>query len=332
MNLDHDKIRAIIRHFADYVLLNGCCSSSVGLWDGQAGIALALFESSRFLDDSFLEEEAFRLLQKALLYQGEDISFSHGWAGIGFVLAYLSRHRFVDADYDSLFEKQTNRICNHIENKLANQQYLLKDISLGFFMAFLVEECGKTDLLPLWQEFCTKIEAQILCALAAYNMKPNRNFRMSFPDLFVAYIELAHLGCCCQRSSIIESYGRISGKHSAIHSLYIDYMGGWDGDEKYRSDYEWQDLLPGLPLRHLINMLYLLSGDEHQKQNVYAWIQDNLVNPPLEMIEKGILSHLHPKMQLFGYGNGISRLLLLFCELAESDGTGRLKRMEVLFK
>lgn len=325
-------MESVIRHFAGYVLLDGCCSRSAGLYDGQAGIALALFESARVLDDSFLEGEAFRLLQQSLLYQGEDVGFPDGWAGIGFALAYLSRYRFVDADFDNLFGKQTRRICHYVEDKLANQQYLLKDISLGFFMAFLIKECGRNELFPLWKEFCEKVEAQLLCALAAYEMKPNRQFRMSFPDVFVAYIELAVMGCFRQRSRIIESYGRIIGKHSAVHSFYIDYLGGWAGHEAYRSEYEWKVLLPGLSLRYFVNVLHILLGDEAQGENVYAWIQENLISPPLEVIEKFLLSHLHPKMRLSGYGDGISRLLLLLCGLMEGNGMGRGKRMDFLFK
>lgn len=332
MSLDRNKMESVIRHFADYVLLDGCCSRSAGLYDGQAGIALALFESARVLDDSFLEGEACRLLQQSLLYQGEDVGFPDGWAGIGFALAYLLRYRFVDADFDNLFGKQTRRICLYMENKLANRQYLLKDISLGFFMAFLVEACGKKDLFPLWKEFCEKVEAQLLCALAAYEMKPNRQFRMSFPDVFVAYIELAHWGCFRQRNQIIESYGRIIGKYSAIHSFYIDNMGGWAGGEEYRSEYEWQSLLPGLLLRHFVDVLHILSGDEAQGGKVYAWIQENLISPPLGMVEKVLLSHLHPKMRLSGYGDGISRFLLLLCGLMEGNGMGHEKRMDFLFK
>ena len=56
MKEDMERVRMVIRHFADYVLLDSCAYQSAGFYNGQAGVALALFESARMLDDSFLEE------------------------------------------------------------------------------------------------------------------------------------------------------------------------------------------------------------------------------------------------------------------------------------
>ena len=100
MKEDMERVRMVIRHFADYVLLDSCAYQSAGFYNGQAGVALALFESARMLDDSFLEEQAFNLFQKSLLSQDADMGFQEGWAGIGFVLAYLSHYRFIDTDLD----------------------------------------------------------------------------------------------------------------------------------------------------------------------------------------------------------------------------------------
>lgn len=64
-----------VRKLIDYVLLNACSVNSSGLYNGKAGMSLALFEAARLLKDPYIEEQAFDLLQEALLSKNEDIGF-----------------------------------------------------------------------------------------------------------------------------------------------------------------------------------------------------------------------------------------------------------------
>lgn len=332
MKEDMERVRMVIRHFADYVLLDSCAYQSAGFYNGQAGVALALFESARMLDDSFLEEQAFNLFQKSLLSQDADMGFQEGWAGIGFVLAYLSHYRFIDTDLDELLKKRIYQICGYIEDGINKHRYMVQDIALGFFMNFLTKQCGWEEMESLRYGFYKSVESQILCALEAYEMKPNQNFRMSFPDLFVTYLELSRFDGFYERENIIEMYGRISGKHSAIHSFYIEQTGGWNGKNKRRTLYEWPMLLRGLPLKHFMNVLHLLLIDKVHNIEVSKWIAERLINQPLDEIEKELLSHLHPKMLLSGYGDGVSRFLLLLCQLMGECDKMDMGRMNCLFK
>lgn len=93
----------IIRKIADYVLLNAYSVNSSSFYNGKAGMSLSLFEVSRLLQDEYLEEHAFELLQEALLSKSEDAGFSNGLAGIGFVFHYLIDNHFVEADFDEIF-------------------------------------------------------------------------------------------------------------------------------------------------------------------------------------------------------------------------------------
>lgn len=104
MNVD------LILKITDYVLLNAYSLSSSGLYYGKAGVSLALFEISRLLENDYLEEHAFELLQEALLYKGDDLSFMNGYAGISFVLHYLMDNDFVEADADELVGEQERKL------------------------------------------------------------------------------------------------------------------------------------------------------------------------------------------------------------------------------
>ena len=98
-----DINRNLIRKQADFVMLNSCSVSSSGLYNGKAGMALALFQTAGLLDDEYMEEQAFQTLQEALLTQTRDAGFEKGLSGIGYVLLSLIRGGLIDADFDELF-------------------------------------------------------------------------------------------------------------------------------------------------------------------------------------------------------------------------------------
>lgn len=88
---------------SDFIRLNACGLQSAGLAMGKAGVAIALFEAARTLQDEAMEDDAYDLLREALLSRHTDLDMQNGWAGIGFALWYLIRYRFVEADFNELF-------------------------------------------------------------------------------------------------------------------------------------------------------------------------------------------------------------------------------------
>lgn len=90
----------------DFLLLNASGLSSSGLARGKSGVALALFEVADLLEDGYLEDQAFSLLQETLLSKIQDISFESGWGGIAFTLVYLVKNGLLEADvHDILTDK-----------------------------------------------------------------------------------------------------------------------------------------------------------------------------------------------------------------------------------
>lgn len=68
----------VVRKLCDYILLNAYSVNSTGLYNGKAGFALCLFDVAYKLHDEYLEEQAYELLQEALLSRNEDIGFENG--------------------------------------------------------------------------------------------------------------------------------------------------------------------------------------------------------------------------------------------------------------
>lgn len=58
---------ALIRKLVDYILLNAYSVNSTGLYNGKAGLSLSLFGAARLLNDDYIEDQAYELLQEALL-------------------------------------------------------------------------------------------------------------------------------------------------------------------------------------------------------------------------------------------------------------------------
>ena len=73
-----------IRKIVDNILLNASSVNSSGLYNGKAGMALALFEAARYLKDDGIEEKAF--LEQFLFYNGLNFSWIK-FSGEGQVIA-----------------------------------------------------------------------------------------------------------------------------------------------------------------------------------------------------------------------------------------------------
>ncbi|GHV41028.1 hypothetical protein FACS1894179_08510 [Bacteroidia bacterium] len=114
MMLQLDKLKEIL-------LLNAYTVESLGYLNGKAGTALTLFELARYLNDDSIENHAFDLLQETLAYDITDNEFSNGKAGIAYVVHYLIKNRFLDADYLELYGKQQEGIIESIVSQHKGQ-------------------------------------------------------------------------------------------------------------------------------------------------------------------------------------------------------------------
>ena len=99
-------VRKAVRLGAEYIMLNSVATDSTSLFYGRAGMSICLFEVARFLDDEYIEDHAFTLLQQSLVNERKDMRFDAGLPGIGYALSYLIRNKFVDADFMEVFRNQ----------------------------------------------------------------------------------------------------------------------------------------------------------------------------------------------------------------------------------
>lgn len=105
-------IKKSVRLLADFVMLNSVATDNTSLFYGRAGMSICLFETAYFLNDEYIEEYAFTLLQQSLVNTKRGIRFDVGLSGIGYALNYLIRNKFVDAYFEDLFQDQHRIIVN----------------------------------------------------------------------------------------------------------------------------------------------------------------------------------------------------------------------------
>lgn len=184
-----EKLKVLDRNLVDFLLLNAYSMHAAGLMNGKAGVALALFEISRAYRDGRLEEHAFEVLQAALVDRS-DCSFVNGKAGVGYVLDYLIRYRFIEADYDELFKEQQGEILNSVLNSGFESRNIRECIGMFCFIKRReVRGWGKETGMAL-----QKLSKQINAYLKEFTVDVDAD-RMTFFRLAVGILFLqSHFG------------------------------------------------------------------------------------------------------------------------------------------
>ncbi len=128
------------RKFSDYLLLNASSIKSSGLYQGKAGAVLVLFEIFRLFKINgkdkevlFKETKTLELLQQTLICDLNDINFEDGLSGIGFVLLYLIKNEFIEADFNELFDENLQKVFSALSNDLNNNEKIVHPITLICF-------------------------------------------------------------------------------------------------------------------------------------------------------------------------------------------------------
>lgn len=218
-------IKGTIRTLADYVMLNSVATDSTSLYYGRAGMSLCLFEASRYLEDEYVEDYAFTLLKQSLVNEKKDIRFDAGLSGIGYVLAYLIRNKFVDADFDELFQIQHNIIVN----EFVRQDYENMDLK---------------DLMQQWQ------------LIPYFHDVPCYNASCKIKELHKNCIDKFNI----EWETIREDINPVDKELMAsLWNLYLKVLPFVDGQKSYLHVYEYLNLVKDGFIKRDIMSLYYIS-------------------------------------------------------------------------
>ena len=300
----------IILNLVNYLLLNACSINSSGLYNGKAGIAWALFETARFLQDEYIEEQAFELLQEALISKTDDIGFENGLSGIGYVLLYLIKNDFIDADFDELFDEQYEKILTGFEKEKENPNALLNSIQINYFLD-AAKQYRTTD--ERINEATKSIfeENERYLAIQFFNFK-NINYinnKTTVLSKFETYLKVVYeCGYGDYSQVVLDDYaelyksGRVKSSCRAAYYLKkIDKNGKYNDIITDNMRFATPDNIKNLSLRSHIELSQLTGNDK---------CLNSLLTKKEEELEETIFGLIPSDAFTAGYEHGLSKLLI----------------------
>lgn len=320
MNISSDAVLGL----TDYVLLNSYTLTSSGLYEGKAGHALCLFEIACFFQDEELHVNAFKLLQEALLSKTKNIDFAFGLSGIGYTLAYLIRHDFIEADFHDFFGKQQESIFSKIKDK-KNKWTFLNLIPFLLEYKQLISTDKNAD--SLITEILNDSIHQAECAFSTtiWHKETQKESWMSYLKLLLRTLYLLQTKrnpqlyditllerMICNLSFLLKA-GRISlNEETTFYTKQIDRLKRIAYPDKLTINTTSSATLDFASLTRLgaieIFSNHLISFDRSPFKD---WTNDN--------IEQKLSSHIGKQQKLCSWQQGIIRYLLywIYCENPE---------------
>lgn len=311
-----DKI--IIRKTVDDLLFNSSFVNLSGLYNGKAGIALALFEAARFLKDDKIEDKAFELFQECLIRPTNDYSFENGLSGIGYVLIYLINYKFIDADFNEIFKDQCEKIICDLDNIDKNPKKLLESLKTTYFFSILKRvNCEDTRVSQIVEKIFQGTELYLSLQFFDWKNIHYINRKVDVLQTYETYIKLidytgyANLSSCLMNSYVdLYREGRIPS--SLLIGYYLNKIMIKNNITQHKDvienniNYGLKDIHPNLlcldqkvNLKKIIENINMVEGDDDI-------VGIDCYGENFEKIKKTV----RPNYPHYGYQYGLSRYLI----------------------
>lgn len=313
-----------LRSLIDYLLLNATATQVPGLYNGKSGVALTLFEASQILHDEYLEEQAVNLLQEALVTSCEDISFENGITGIGYVLLFLIKNKFIECDFDEIFKSKHLYILNAIKDS----NTLLVNPSIVYYLDLFIDvfPYEKEIIQPLCQAIFDKKEKSLF--LTIQKLMEN-DFSLNRYNCMVSFhkylFDLVHCRFVEPNIELIGLYLEAYSKSIFISNYSISIMISTLLSSKKDSyilrlkeinDEMLSCAIRGFyiqrePLNKLIETVYL--SDKFCNSDFIIKIKKAIIqNSNKDQLESYLFKNRHPINCQYSYKSGVARYVL-FC-------------------
>ena len=215
-----------IQLITDYVLKKTNNVNSVGLYNGKAGLSLALFVASKYLQDENIEDKAYQLLMEALIDLSNVFSFEDGWAGIGYALLYLIENKYLDADFDEIFYTRYKQITNHYRDISDEPVKLLSTSRVIYFLTNVKKHTNEEDgmIQSIIQKYFEGIELFLSIQFHDFSDIHYINRKVNVLDLFYTYLKLA---CYANYSFVsrllLDDYAKLYRKGKVVSSFEVGF-------------------------------------------------------------------------------------------------------------
>ena len=206
----------------DNILSNAPLVNSAGLYHGKAGIALALFEASQYLQDESVADAAFNLFQEALIAKVQDYGFENGLSGIGYMLCYLSENKFIDADFDELFGEQYEKIVKSLGDIEKKPDRLLNVLQVIYFLSSVKQNDDRPQ--KIIKKIFEGLELFLTVQFQDIRDIHYINDKMAVVRIYELYLKMVNYADYKHFSpSLLENYAELYRTNRLISSLAIGY-------------------------------------------------------------------------------------------------------------
>jgi hypothetical protein len=311
-----------IQKITDHLLQNIKTANVAGLYNGKAGLSLALFIAAAYLQDEHAEDEAFNILKESLVIKNRNLSFENGWAGIGYVLLFLIENKYLDADFDEIFGEQYEMIIRGFESIEKDPLKLLNALQVIYFLA-------KVNSIKKEDERIGKIIKKIFEGLELFLSVQFYDFtdihyinkKADVLNIYKIYLKLVeYSGYIHFSNSLLEDYAALYRRGRIVSSLetgfYLRSIAAKNGIKIY-DDIITENISNGmnnlyldtLSLKEKIDLAKIVSNIKHKDDKEY----NRLLY--FENLRKGkeiqsLLKIVDEKSYPLGYGAGLGRFLI----------------------
>lgn len=323
MSKNKDQCLAIAKSLSDFLLLNAHSLPQSTLANGKAGVALALGLLGKALDDEYIQDQSVDILEEALLYKGQDLSFDDGWAGICWVLIVLLREELLDADYNELVEDKHQAIIKSLEVLQSRETLGIKG---RFEQLILLEEYEllypSPSISPLLSNIVSTLEDEVAKLLNTWcSLRADKRVRLmrasDLLSLVSTYLKTVQRVRRVPRQQIIgllEACYESGGlPHSYLLGLLLEQTSVASASELALRNLKYGAIKLNQPLylREILDVLIEL------RNTPLTYERGQLIQPletrigiVQELDESKLINHLPNAFLRVGYGYGISRLVL----------------------
>lgn len=323
MSKDKNQYLAIAKSLSDFLLLNAHSLPQSTLANGKAGVALALGLLGKALDDEYIQDQSVDILEEALLYKGQDLSFDDGWAGMCWVLIILLREELLEADYHELVGDKHQAIVRHLKAVRSRQSL---DIKESLEQLILLEEYEHLypSTLPadLISSTISVLEEELAKFLNTWcSLRADKRVRLmrasdllSLVSTYLKTVQRLHREPNQQIIRLLEGCYETRGlPHSYLLGLLLEQIPMTRGTEIVLRNLKYGvvQLNHPLYLREVLDVLIELRNTPltYDRQQLILSLEER-IGITQELDESKLIKHLPSGILRVGYGYGISRLVL----------------------
>lgn len=310
-----------VSNIVAYMLRNANTVELSGLYNGRAGLSLSLFIASKYLQDESIEDEAYKLMQEALLTKNSDMGFANGLSGIGYVLLYLVENKYLEADFNDIFGAQYKEIISHYENIHDNPSSIVNVQQIIHFLYKVGRLKQDNRLQMIIRHIFEGLD--VFLALQFHDFDDIRYFgkKTEVLNIFKTYLKaIDYTGYTNFSRIVLDEYATLYRKGKITSSLETGYyldrvvrtnnINGFDDIIRKNINNGAINIYPcTLSLKERVDMVKALS-EIPNNEDVVKYLLSEIVSDQKEATIRKLLKTVDATYYPLGYGAGLARLLI----------------------